>query len=88
MTTESRPEGLEVPVHRSLVGPMLLVGLPRKVALVLWTTVSAFAFGLRQVWVLPLGVVLHVACAAAVKADPHFFEIIVEAIKHGRRMEP
>ena len=35
-----RPEGLEVPLHRSLVEPMLLAGLPRTVALVLWTSVG------------------------------------------------
>ena len=45
-------DGLEVPLHRSLVEPMMVVGLPRTVALVLWTTVCAFAFGLRQIWVL------------------------------------
>ena len=33
-------DGLEVPLHRSLVEPMMVVGLPRTVALVLWTTVS------------------------------------------------
>jgi type IV secretory pathway TrbD component len=88
MTTENRPDGLEVPVHRSLVAPMLLVGLPRIVALVLWTSVSSFAFGLRQLWVLPIGILLHVAAAAAVKTDPHFFEILVQALKQGRRLEP
>ncbi len=81
-------EGLEVPVHRSLVARMLLAGLPRTVALVLWTGVSAFAFGLRQVWVLPIGILVHVGAAAAVKADPFFFEILVQAVKHGRRLEP
>ncbi|MGA2451535.1 MAG: conjugal transfer protein TrbD, partial [Polyangiaceae bacterium] len=43
-----RPDGLEVPLHRSLVEPMLLAGLPRTVALVLWTSVGALAFGLHQ----------------------------------------
>ena len=52
----ARSEGLEVPLHRSLVEPMLLAGLPRTVALVLWTSVGAFAFGLHQIWVLPLGI--------------------------------
>ena len=46
-----RPDGFEVPLHRSLVEPMLLAGLPRTVALVLWTSVGACAFGLHQVWV-------------------------------------
>ena len=83
-----RLEGLEVPLHRSLVEPMLLAGLPRTVALVLWTAVGAFAFGLHQIWVLPLGIVLHVAAAATTRADPYVLEIVLDAVKTQRRLEP
>ena len=86
--TDKRLDGLEVAVHRSLVSPMLLVGLPRMVALVLWTTVAAFGFGLRQAWIVPIGILLHVGAAAVVKTDPYFFEIFIQAVKHGRRLEP
>ncbi len=81
-------EGIEVPVHRSLVDPMLLMGLPRTVALVLWTVIGAIAFGLRQLWVLPIGLGFHVVCAAAAKADPYFFDIFLTAIRSQRRLEP
>jgi type IV secretory pathway TrbD component len=81
-------EGLEVPLHRSLIEPMMVVGLPRMVALVLWTTVCAFAFGLRQIWVLPIGLALHLGCVAAAKLDPYIFEILVLAIKAQRRLDP
>ena len=81
-------EGLEVPLHRSLVEPMMVVGLPRTVALVLWTTVCAFAFGLRQMWVLPIGFVLHLACAAATKADPYIFPILGAALRARARLDP
>jgi type IV secretion system protein TrbD len=84
----SRPEGFEVPLHRSLVEPMLLAGLPRTVALVLWTGVGAIAFGLHQLWVLPLGIVLHLAAAAVTKADPYFFDIVILAVKTRRRLDP
>jgi type IV secretory pathway TrbD component len=83
-----QPEGLEVPLHRSLVEPMLLAGLPRTVALVLWTSVGAFAFGLHQVWTLPVGVVVHLAAAAATRADPHALEILGPALKTQRRLDP
>ena len=82
------PEGLEVPLHRSLCEPILLAGLPRTVALVLWTAVGAFAFGLHQVWVLPVGIVMHVAAAAATRADPYVLEIVADAIKTQKRLEP
>src|SRR5262249_10161608 len=61
-------EGMEVPLHRSLASPMLIAGLPRTVCLVLWTTTLGFAFGLRQIWMLPLGSLVHVLFAALTKA--------------------
>jgi type IV secretory pathway TrbD component len=81
-------EGLEVPLHRSLVEPMLLAGLPRTVALVLWTSVGALAFGLHQIWLLPVGIGAHLAAAAATKADPYIFEIILLALKTQKRLDP
>jgi type IV secretion system protein VirB3 len=84
----TRLEGLEVPLHRSLVEPMLLAGLPRTVALVLWTSVGAFAFGLHQIWTLPLGIVVHVAAAAATRADPYVLDIVVVALTAQKRLDP
>jgi type IV secretion system protein VirB3 len=83
-----RPEGFEVPLHRSLTEPMLLAGLPRTVALVLWTTAGAFAFGLHQVWVLPIGIAVHLAAAAVTKSDPYFFDVLLLALKTQRRLDP
>ena len=88
MSDDASPEGLEVPLHRSLVEPMLLAGLPRTVAFILWTTASAFAFGLRQLWVLPVAIALHIALAAAAKSDPYFFDVFVRALRTQRRMYP
>jgi type IV secretion system protein VirB3 len=84
----NRTDGFEVPVHRSLVEPMLMAGLPRTLALVLWTTVAAFAFGLRQVWVLPMGIALHLGCAAVTRGDPYFFDILLPALKTPKRLDP
>jgi type IV secretion system protein VirB3 len=69
-------DGLEVPLHRSLVEPMMVVGLPRTVALVLWTTVCA------------IGLVFHLVCVAAAKSDPYIFEILAVALKAQRRLDP
>jgi type IV secretion system protein TrbD len=84
----AHPDGFETPLHRSLVEPMLLAGLPRTVALVLWTAVGAFVLGLHQVWVLPIGLLLHMAAATVTKADPYFFEILVLAVKTQKRLDP
>ncbi len=81
-------DGLEAPLHRSLIEPMTLAGLPRTTALVLWTGIGAFAFGLRQIWVLPLGILFHLVCAAAAKSDPYIFDIVIVALKAQRRLDP
>jgi type IV secretion system protein VirB3 len=78
---------LEVPLHRSLTQPLMLVGLPRNLALLLWTTTSAFALGLHQLWVLPLAVLLHVVFAALARRDPFFFDVLVRAVGQ-RRLDP
>ena len=84
----SRPEGFDVPLHRSLIEPMLLAGIPRTVALVLWTSIGAVAFGLHQIWVVPIGIVLHGAAAAVTKSDPYFFDIVMGAIHAQKRLDP
>jgi type IV secretion system protein VirB3 len=81
-------EGFEVPVHRSLTEPMLLAGLPRSLGLILWTGTATFAFGLHQIWVLPISLALHAVFAAAAKRDPHFFDVFLRAVRASRRLEP
>jgi type IV secretory pathway TrbD component len=83
---EAEP-GLEVPLHRSLTQPLMLVGLPRNLALLLWTTTSAFALGLHQLWVVPLAAVLHGVFAALARRDPFFFEVLIRAVGQ-RRLDP
>lgn len=84
---QSETAGLEVPLHRSLTQPILLVGLPRKLALLLWTTAGAFALGLHQLWVVPIGLLLHGIFAAMAKHDPYFFDVITRAVGQ-RRLDP
>jgi len=81
-------EGYEVPVHRSLTDVILLGGVPRTLAFLLWTTAAAFGFGLHQLWVVLVGIVFHLVFAAAARRDPFFFEVFVRALKAPKRMEP
>ena len=81
-------DGLEVPLHRSLVEPISLMGLPRSTALALWTGIAAILFGGHQLWILPVGLALHLACVAAAKSDPYIFDVFILAVKTQRRLEP
>jgi type IV secretory pathway TrbD component len=79
--------GLEVPLHRSLTQPIMVAGLPRNLGLLLWTATAAFAFGLHQLWVLPLSPALHAAFAAMARRDPNFFDVFMRAVGQ-RRLGP
>ena len=81
-------DGLEVVVHRSLVEPMAMMGLPRSVALTLWTAIASILFGAHQLWILPVGLVVHALCVAAAKVDPYIFDVFLLAVKTQRRLEP
>lgn len=81
-------DGLEVVVHRSLVEPMTMMGLPRSVALTLWTAIASILFGAHQLWILPVGLVVHALCVAAAKVDPYIFDVFLLAVKTQRRLEP
>jgi type IV secretory pathway TrbD component len=82
------PDGFEIPIHRSLTQPIMLAGLPRNLGLLLWTTVAALVLGLHQVWILPLGIVLHAVFAAIARRDPFFFDVFLRALHAQRRLDP
>jgi type IV secretion system protein TrbD len=84
----SVPEGFEVPIHRSLTEPILVAGLPRRFAILLWTPGMVVVLGLYQIWFLPIAFALHAVFAGLTKRDPHFFEVFVRAMRAQRRLEP
>jgi type IV secretion system protein TrbD len=84
----SMPPGWEAPFHRSLTQPVLRAGLPQGLAVPLWLTVAASVFVLSQLWLLPVGVLAHAACAALTRYDPHFFNVLPLALWAQRRLDP
>jgi type IV secretion system protein VirB3 len=81
-------DGFEVPVHRSLTEPILLAGLPRRLALLMWTFSAAIVLGLYQLWFLAVAVALHLFFAALARRDPQFFDVFVRAVRGPSRLEP
>jgi type IV secretory pathway TrbD component len=67
---------------------MTMMGLPRSVALTLWTAIASILFGAHQLWILPVGLVVHALCVAAAKVDPYIFDVFLLAVKTQRRLEP
>lgn len=83
MSTEN-----DVPLRRSLTEVILLGGLPRTVAILLWTSAAAIGFGMQQIWVVPIAIVMHVLLAMAASKDPYFFEVFIKALKTPKRLDP
>lgn len=81
-------EGYEVPLHKALTEVILLGGVPRTLAFLLWTTASAIGFGLHQVWVIPVAVVAHMIFSLLAKRDPFFFEVFIRALKTPKQLDP
>jgi len=81
-------EGFEIPLHRSLTEVILLGGLPRTVGLILWTISVALAFGMQQLWVLPVAIVLHLLLGVLTRRDPFFFDVFIRALKSPKILYP
>lgn len=84
--TEHTP-GFEVPIHRSLIEPILIAGLPRNVAFILWTTAAALILGMRQIWILPLALAMHLPLVWLTKKEPFFFGFFFSALRAPERLE-
>lgn len=69
-------EGYEVPVHRALSTPRLVAGIPRDVAVLLFTAAAALVFGLQSWWSIPIYAALHIGCVIATKYEPQWPEAL------------
>jgi len=78
---DEAPEGYYWPFHRSMTKPILLKGVPRKLAILNGTWTLAFGLGGQVWWVIPIGLALHMIGAVAAKHDPWFFDVLLEHIK-------
>jgi len=57
-----RPEGFELTIHQSAIKPQLVMGIPRQLALVLYTLMAALTFPLGTWYAIPPGIFLHWYC--------------------------
>ena len=69
--------GFVVPIHRSLIDPILLGGAPRAIAILNGTLAAALGLGLR-LWLagLVLFVIGHAVSVWAAKRDPLFVDVL------------
>lgn len=75
--------GFEIPLHRSLIEPILMAGAPRAVAIVNGTIAAALGLGLR-LWIagIAFGVIGHAVAVYAAKRDAQFVEVLGRHLRH------
>lgn len=76
------PLGYRVPIHLSLVKPMLMGGVPRGLAIINWTFCVALSLPLRTWYAIPVCLFIHVVCYAAAKKDPSFWDVFRRSIRY------
>ena len=83
MNTLSSPEGFAVPLHRALVEPVLLAGVPRGLAIMIATLAAALGLGM-QMWMSGLVTWLlgHSIAAMLTRRDSQIVSVL---IRHARQ---
>ena len=74
--------GFEAPIHRALVEPILLGGVPRALAIVNGTVAAALGLGLQQ-WIagLVLWALGHSLALFATRRDPEFASVLARHLR-------
>lgn len=74
--------GMEVPVHRALVEPILLAGAPRKLAIVNGTIAAALGLGLR-LWIAGIvaWAIAHGLAVIVARRDPQGFDVLARHLR-------
>ena len=81
MSVDEAPEGYYLAFHQSMTRPIMLKGVPRKLAILNGTWTTAFGLGGQVWWVIPIGLGLHFLASWGAKQDPWFFDVLLEHIK-------
>lgn len=72
---------IKVKVFSSLISPVLLGGVPRKIALLNGTIGAIFVLVLQNFYLLPVCFMLHFIAIFLCKKDPDFFEISIRHLR-------
>lgn len=71
------PNGYQIDLYTSLVTPVHLGGVPRRLAILLWMVAAILTFPLQLPWIgVPFGLAGHAVAAYLTKRDPWFFDVL------------
>jgi type IV secretion system protein VirB3 len=76
------------PLHRALIEPVFLGGIPRNVAIMMWGTAAGVAVTLWSLWLIPIACLLHAVLAVLFWFDPDIHLVLARAYWLTERLEP
>lgn len=79
--------GFQVKLHNALVSPIMLMGVPRRFAILNWTICAALVLGLRAYYILPVSILVHIVAVFFAKRDPYFFDVLIRLLRQKKYYE-
>ncbi|HCU05280.1 MAG TPA: ABC transporter substrate-binding protein [Coxiellaceae bacterium] len=73
--------GFRIKLHSAFTSPMMIGGVPRQFAIILWTFCAAFVLGLQVWYIFPLFLLIHWIVAWIIKKDPYLMAILSRHLK-------
>lgn len=80
----NKPEGFYLPIHKSLVDPLLIGGIPRNLCLAIWSIGIAIGVMLQMYWFFIVVIGVHISVRRMTKRDPDFFATVISHL-HDKR---
>lgn len=70
------PKGFRIPIYRSLTQPIMIAGIPRKLAIICWSLILALFFQTNTLWVFALGALVHGGLTLLYRFDPYILRVL------------
>lgn len=77
---DNKPEGFYIPIHKSLIDPLLIGGINRNLCLGLWSCGVAIGVMLQMYWFFIIVIAIHLVTLNMTKKDPDFFATLISHI--------
>lgn len=81
------PDGYRVPIHRSLTETVLMMGVPRNLAIMNCTLGAAIGIMLKLYPLLILNIALHIMAVYVTRKDPLFFDALRRHLRQPKFFE-
>lgn len=84
MNVNEKPDGYYIPVHKSLIDPFLMAGVPTNFFIMLSSMTVSIGVMLKMYWFMGIAIVMYLVVRNYTKKDPQFFETLLAHFKEKR----